>query len=139
MRFGLAHFGCGVHVGHAAESEKLSLVSSDLHEPMIGMPSARFSVGDVVQHNLFGYRGVIVDVDTHFLGTEAWYEAVARSRPPKHRPWYHVLPHEAQHQTYVAERNLERDESGLPIQHPLLERYFTDFGKGRYVSDVQMH
>ncbi|SVC50166.1 uncharacterized protein METZ01_LOCUS303020, partial [marine metagenome] len=28
------------------------------------MPSARFSVGHVVQHKLFDYRGVIVDVDT---------------------------------------------------------------------------
>ena len=106
---------------------------------MIRMPSARFSVGDVVQHKLFDYRGVIVDVDTHFRGTEEWYAAVARSRPPKHRPWYHVLPHGAQHQTYVAERNLEPDHSGRPIQNPLVERYFTDFSNGRYVRDVQIH
>ena len=106
---------------------------------MIMMPSGRFSVGDVVQHKLFDYRGVIVDVDTHFLGTEAWYEAVARSRPPKHCPWYHVLPHGAQHQTYVAEQNLNPDHSGLPIQHPLVGRYFTDFKNGRYVNDVQIH
>ena len=58
---------------------------------MIKMPSARFSVGDVVQHKLFDYRGVIVDVDTNFQGTEEWYEVVARSRPPKHRPWYHTV------------------------------------------------
>ena len=106
---------------------------------MIRMPSARFSVGDVVHHTLFGYRGVIVDADAHFRGTDAWYEAVARSRPPKHSPWYHVLPHGAQHQTYVAERNLESDDSGLPIQHPLVEHYFTDFSNGRYVRDVQIH
>ena len=101
---------------------------------MIRMPSARFSVGDVVRHTLFDYRGVIVDVDPHFRGTEAWYEAVARSRPPKHSPWYHVLPHGARHQTYVAERNLESDDSGLPIRHPLVEHYFTDFSSGRYVK-----
>ncbi len=106
---------------------------------MIMMQSTRFSVGDVVQHKLFDYRGVIVGVDTYFRGTETWYEAVARSRPPQHRPWYHVLPHEAQHQTYVAEQNLEPDHSGLPIQHPLLERYFTEFRNGRYVNDVQIH
>ncbi len=106
---------------------------------MIRMPSAHFSVGDVVQHKLFDYRGVIVDVHTHFQGTEEWYEAVARSRPPKHRPWYQVLPHGAQHQTYVAERNLERDYSGLPIQNPLVERYFTDFSNGRYVNNLQIH
>ena len=105
---------------------------------MIKLPSARFSVGDVVQHRLFDYRGVVVDVDTHFRGTEAWYETVARSRPPKYSPWYHVLPHGAQHQTYVAEQNLEQDHSGLPIEHPLLERYFTGFSDGRYVNDVQM-
>ena len=103
---------------------------------MIRMPSARFSVSHVVQHKLFDYRGVIVDVDTHFQGTDEWYEVGARSRPPKHRPWYQVLPHGAQHQTYVAEQNLEPDQSGLPIKHPLIERYFTDFTSGRYTKDV---
>ena len=106
---------------------------------MIMMPSARFSVGDVVQHNLFDYRGVVVEVDAHFQGSEAWYEAVARSRPPKHSPWYHVLPHGAEHQTYVAERNLEADSSGLPVQHPLVERYFTGFSDGRYRGNIQTH
>ena len=109
------------------------------HQSMIMMPGTRFSVGDVVQHKLFDYRGVIVGVDTFFQGTEEWYQAVARSRPPKHQPWYHVLPHGAQHQTYVAEQNLEPDHSGLPIQHPPVERYFTDFINGRYVNDVQLH
>ncbi len=106
---------------------------------MIRMPSARFFVGDVVQHKLFDYRGVIVGVDTHFQETEAWYETVARSRPPRHRPWYHVLPHGVSHQTYVAEQNLEPDQSGLPIRHPLVESYFTDFSNGRYIDDAQMH
>ena len=106
---------------------------------MIMMPSPRFSAGDVVQHELFDYRGVIVAVDTHFRGTDDWYETVARSRPPKHRPWYHILPHEAGHQTYVAERNLRPDPSGLPIQHPLVERYFTGFSDGRYVRDAETH
>ena len=103
---------------------------------MIRLPDPRFSVGDVVRHKLFDYRGVIIEVDTHFRGTDAWYEQVARSRPPKHRPWYHVLPHEAAHQTYVAERNLELDDSGLPIRHPLVARYFTEFSRGRYVAEA---
>jgi heat shock protein HspQ len=106
---------------------------------MIKMPDARLSVGDVVRHKLFDYRGVVVGVDAHFRGTDEWYEAVARSRPPKHLPWYHVLPHEAQHQTYVAERNLEPDGSGLPISHHLVERYFSDFSDGRYISNSPIH
>ena len=43
----------------------------------------KFSVGELVHHRLFDYRGVIVDVDHKFQGTEEWYEAVAKSRPPK--------------------------------------------------------
>ena len=93
---------------------------------------AKFSIGDLVQHQLFDYRGVVVDVDATFQSTEEWYETVARSRPPKDEPWYHVLVHGAAHSTYVAERNLRRDESAEPILHPMLSQYFTGFENGRY-------
>ena len=96
---------------------------------------ARFSVGDVVHHRLVDYRGVIVDVDPVFQSTEEWYEAMARSQPPKDKPWYHVLVHNAIHTTYVAERNLEPDSSGDPIRHPLLDDFFSGFENGRYVKD----
>ncbi len=66
----------------------------------------KFSVGELVHHRLFGYRGAIVDVDKSFQATEEWYEVVAKSRPPKNKPWYHVLVHESDHSTYVAEQNL---------------------------------
>jgi heat shock protein HspQ len=82
---------------------------------------------------MFDYRGVIVDVDPVFQGADEWYETVARSRPPKDRPWYHVLVHDATHTTYVAERNLEADESGRPVVHPLVEEFFVSFDNGRYV------
>ena len=36
--------------------------------------------------------------------------------------------------TYVAERNLEPDESGQPITHPLLDQFFSLFREGRYES-----
>jgi heat shock protein HspQ len=48
---------------------------------------ARFAIGDVVEHRLFGYRGVVLDVDASFQLSDEWYEEVARSRPPKHAPW----------------------------------------------------
>ena len=66
----------------------------------------QFSIGQVVHHNKFDYRGVIVDVDADFQGTDDWYEQVARSRPPKDEPWYHVLVDNAIHMTYVAECHL---------------------------------
>jgi len=92
----------------------------------------RFSVGELIHHRLFDYRGVIVDVDRNFQGTEEWYRAVARSRPPKDQPWYHVLVDGSDHSTYVAERNLEADELLQPIEHPMLEHFFAGFEHDRY-------
>ena len=95
--------------------------------------SVRFSVGERVHHQLFDYRGVIVDVDSNFQATEGWYETVAKSRPPKDRPWYHVLVHGSVHSTYVAEQNLEPDDSADPIKHPMIEHFFSKFDNGKYV------
>ena len=92
-----------------------------------------FSVGELVHHRLFDYRGVIVDVDQDFQATDEWYEAVAKSRPPKNKPWYHVLVHESDRSTYVAEQNLEPDKILKPIKHPMVEHFFTEFRGGRYV------
>ncbi len=91
-----------------------------------------FSVGELVHHRLFGYRGVIVDVDQNFQATEEWYEVVAKSRPPKNKPWYHVLVHESDHSTYVAEQNLETDDALEPIIHPMVGHFFSRFDHGRY-------
>ena len=86
----------------------------------------------MVTHQRVEARGVVVDVDATYQGTEEWYHEVARSRPPRAAPWYHVLVHEADHATYVAERHLELDPDPEPIQHPLLDRYFDSYQEGRY-------
>lgn len=99
--------------------------------------SAKFSIGQLVHHELFDYRGVIVDIDPQFQLTDEWYETVARSRPPKDQPWYHVLVHNTTNATYVAERNLEPDPSGEQIEHPMIWEFFTGFSNGRYVNDEQ--
>ena len=91
------------------------------------------AVGQLVRHKLFDYRGVVVDVDPVFMQTEEWYDTVARSRPPKDEPWYRVLVHDSNQQTYVAERNLELDHSTEPVNHPQLTEFFVDFSDGRYV------
>jgi heat shock protein HspQ len=70
---------------------------------------AKFCVGHLIHHKLFDYRGIILDVDLEFKSTDEWYEEVARSRPPKDEPWYHVLIHQKGYQTYVAEQNLQLD------------------------------
>ena len=92
----------------------------------------KFHAGQVIHHKLFDYRGVVVGVDETFQLSEEWYETVARSRPPRDQPWYHVLVHGAGQTTYVAERHLKRDSSGQPIDHPLLGIYFDRFDDGFY-------
>ena len=84
--------------------------------------TAKFFVGQIVRHNKFDYRGVVFDVDATFQGTDEWYALVARSRPPKQKPWYHVLVDGAEHTTYVAEQHLESDDRGEPITHPLVAK-----------------
>ncbi|MDP7537245.1 MAG: heat shock protein HspQ [Methylococcales bacterium] len=50
------------------------------------MAEVNFSIGQIVHYKLFDYRGVIIDVDYKFLGDDNWYDAMARSLPPKDQP-----------------------------------------------------
>ena len=92
----------------------------------------RFKVGQIVHHRKFGYRGVIISIDENFAGTEDWYERVARSCPPKDRPWYHVLVDLSDAVTYAAESSLGTDALASPIQHPYLNHFFEPQFDGRY-------
>lgn len=96
---------------------------------------AVFCVGQLVTHSLFKYRGVVIDVDPTFMLSDDWYELMAKSRPPKDKPWYRVLVHSEAHETYVAERNLQPCDDRAPINHPGIDNYFTGFENGKYIID----
>ena len=96
------------------------------------MQQAKFTIGQCIKHRLFDYRGVIVDVDPVFQGSDEWYEQVARTRPPKDEPWYRVLVHDAAHETYVAERTLAVDRAPGPVSHPRVDEFFSEFSDGAY-------
>ena len=98
--------------------------------------SSIFTIGQLVHHRKFAYRGVIIGVDQTFQGSDEWYDVVARSRPPKDKPWYHVLVDGAVHRTYVAERHLEPDDSHDPIEHPELADFFDLFRDGEYSNSL---
>lgn len=100
---------------------------------------AKFHVGELIHHKRFDYRGVVIDVDADFSGTEEWYNTMARSNPPKDEPWYHILVHQAEHSTYVAERNLESDLTGEPVTHPVLNQFFDEIRNGIYISRQASH
>ena len=103
------------------------------------MSSSLFFVGQIVDHAKFGYRGVIFEVDAVFSLTEEWYEQVAKSRPPKDQPWYHVLVDGALNTTYVAERHLVASEVLGQIDHPDLGEYFNRFDGSKYLPKTLLH
>jgi len=39
---------------------------------------AKFQVGQIIQHKMFDYIGVVFDVDPIFQGTDEWYEQETR-------------------------------------------------------------
>ena len=100
---------------------------------------AKFCIGQLIHHKLFDYRGIILGVDLEFKQTDEWYDQMARSKPPKDKPWYHVLVDGAAHRTYVAERNLEPDEEGGPVRHDGINDYFQGLGDDGYIPRNKGH
>ena len=99
------------------------------------MKTARFSIGQVVRHRLFPFRGIIFDVDPQFANTEEWYESIpAEVRPRKDQPFYHLLAEnsETEYIAYVSEQNLLEDDSGEPVRHPQINELFEKTADGRY-------
>lgn len=85
------------------------------------MQEAKFSIGQVVRHKLFEFRGVIFDVDAEFSNTEEWLNAIPEPiRPRKDQPFYHLFAEnsDSHYVAYVSEQNLLPDESGEPVDHP---------------------
>lgn len=102
--------------------------------------TAKFSIGQVVRHRLFPFRGIIFDIDPEFNNSEDWYEAIpAEIRPPKDQPFYHLLAEneETEYVAYVSEQNLLKDESGEPVRHPQLSELFDQTDDGKYAPRLR--
>ena len=94
---------------------------------------ASFGIGQVIHHREFNYRGVIFDVDAAFQGTEEWFQKnIGKGNSIKEEPWYHVLIDQDGRVAYVAERHLVADDPTEPVEHPLLENFFTGFNGDHY-------
>jgi heat shock protein HspQ len=96
---------------------------------------AQFSIGEVVRHRLFDFRGVIFDIDPVFANSEEWYQAIPEEiRPAKDQPYYHLLAEnqESSYIAYVSQQNLLPDTLGEPVDHPAISGLFEDFTDGRY-------
>lgn len=102
---------------------------------------AKYTIGQVVRHRVFPFRGVVFDVDPTFNNTEEWYQSIpAEVRPHKDQPFYHLLAENADstYVAYVSEQNLLPDETGEPVRHPEVARLFGDLKGGFYLLRVPM-
>jgi len=96
---------------------------------------ARFSIGDVVKHRLFEFRGVVFDIDPVFANSEEWYDSIPEDvRPRRDQPFYHLLAENAEssYVAYVSQQNLVTDDSEEPVDHPAISGIFDGYSDGRY-------
>lgn len=97
--------------------------------------TARFSIGQIVRHRIFPFRGVIFDVDPEFDNTEEWYMSIPEeARPRKDQPFYHLLAENAENEyvAYVSEQNLVLDDTSGPVSHPQVSELFEGPIDGAY-------
>ncbi|WP_099866139.1 heat shock protein HspQ [Pararhizobium haloflavum] len=97
--------------------------------------AAKFSIGQIVRHRIYPFRGVIFDVDPEFDNTEEWWNAIPEAvRPSKDQPFYHLFAEnaETEYVAYVSEQNLVPDDSDQPIRHPQVKQVFSGPEDGLY-------
>lgn len=93
----------------------------------LNIREAKFSIGQIVQHRFYPFRGVIYDVDPTFDNTDEWWESIPEDvRPRKDQPFYHLLAEndETEYVAYVSEQNLLADDTGEPVRHPQVSEFF---------------
>ena len=96
---------------------------------------AQFAIGEVLKHRMFGFRGVVFDIDPVFANSEEWYEAIPEDmRPDRAQPFYHLLAEngESSYIAYVSQQNLQHDDSDEPVDHPAISGLFQGYAGGRY-------
>lgn len=98
-------------------------------------PFPLYVVGQLVKHRKTGQRGVIISVDRGG-GERRLRIEQNTTENSRSRPWYRWLIHRTQNVCYVAERHLEEDSSGKPVEHPLLKKFFNCFQGTHYIRTV---
>ena len=98
---------------------------------------AKFSIGTIVKHKHFDFRGIIYDVDFEFNNSEEWYQSIPKDvRPRKDQPFYHLLAesNDVTYEAYVSEQNLLMDKSKQPVKHPLINEIFVGKKGSNYLK-----
>jgi len=103
-------------------------------DAMDRIKSAKYSVGDIVRHRFYPFRGVVFDIDLEFGNSEEWWLSIPEDiRPRKDQPFYHLLAENAETEyiAYVSEQNLLPDTDPAPLRHPKIGEMFEPTAEGR--------
>ena len=125
------------------KSRSLPVAGTNLAIEAPSVVHARYSIGDVLKHRKFGFRGVVFDIDPVFSNSEEWLAAIPEEvRPHRDQPFYHLLAQndETSYIAYVSQQNLDRDDSDMPVDHPAIAQLFGHYASGRYqLSPIHKH
>ena len=80
--------------------------------------NAKFSLGQIVYHSKFKYRGVIVDADPNFQGTDEWYDSGLQHEP---EPEEEYIPVQVEPLFGYVEK--ERKKLGKKARNFVIEQY----------------
>ena len=95
------------------------------------MKTAKFNVGDIVQHTKFGYRAIIVDVDPLFTASGKYNPQACKHEFATKNPWYRLLLDHCAQETYVEECFLIQDRQTASVDNPNVDHYLKS-QKGQY-------
>ncbi|MET0238272.1 MAG: heat shock protein HspQ [Sphingobium sp.] len=118
---------------NSSSHDRSSLPSAISAAPLVA--HARFGIGDIVRHRLYGFRGLVFDVDPVFANSEEWYEAIPEDmRPSREQPFYHLFAEndDGSYIAYVSQQNLVDDGVGEPVNHPAIGHFFNRQADGSY-------
>jgi heat shock protein HspQ len=96
---------------------------------------ARFSIGQVIRHRVYEFRGVVFDVDPEFADCSGTHDAIlVELRSRRDQPFYYLFAENDQNPyiAYVSEQNLMPDPSDEPVSHPQLDHLFERDESGCY-------
>ena len=77
----------------------------------------------IVSHRDGSFRGMIVDIDPWFMGSDDWYQKSIKTNAPVDEPWYYVVVDGADYATYVPESDLVPSNEGKPVENPIINSY----------------
>ena len=76
------------------------------------LDSPKFTIGELVKHRYYPFRGVIFDVDPEFMNSEN---------------------DDGPYIAYVSQQNLLHDENLDPCSHPQISSVFAGLKDGKYI------